>query len=99
MKADMKSAATVTTANASRYLQQLCKHWRHRFDVTFDTTKGVIALGDDRRLDMTADETALRLTLDAPADVIERMEQVVTEHIVRFAFREELIFSWRRGES
>ena len=30
-----RSQATVTTASASRYLQQLCKHWSHKFAVEF----------------------------------------------------------------
>ena len=30
------SQAQVRTEHASRYLQQLCKHWSHKFAVTFD---------------------------------------------------------------
>ncbi|TIT63197.1 MAG: DUF2218 domain-containing protein, partial [Mesorhizobium sp.] len=35
------SHANVTTAHASRYLQQLCKHWAHKFPVEFDPNHGV----------------------------------------------------------
>ena len=34
--------ATVPTTHGSRYLQQLCKHWSHKFDVDFDADKGEI---------------------------------------------------------
>ena len=30
------STATVPTKSASRYLQQLCKHWAHNLEVEFD---------------------------------------------------------------
>ena len=30
-----KSKTMVTTKHASRYLQQLCKHWSHKFTVEF----------------------------------------------------------------
>ena len=38
------STATVPTASASRYLQQLAKHWSHRFKVSFDATQASIPL-------------------------------------------------------
>ena len=36
------SHTTVTTASASRYLQQLCKHWSHKFSVEFTPERGII---------------------------------------------------------
>lgn len=44
MSLDHRSRADVPTAHASRYLQQLCKHWAHRFEVTFDPHQGRIDL-------------------------------------------------------
>ena len=91
------TTADVTTAHASRYLQQLCKHWSHRFTVTFDPTAGTVAL-PDATLRMTADDAALHLALDsADANTLPRLKDVVVEHIRRFAFREELGFDWRDG--
>lgn len=87
------SKATVATEHASRYLQQLCKHWGHKFTVEFTPTDGRIDLGEGRIVEMTADDKALKITLEA-AD-LERLQQVVVDHIVRFAFREELIFDWQ----
>ena len=40
---------------------------------------------------------ALTAALDAPEDVLERMQGVVADHLNRFAFREgELDFRWER---
>ena len=34
--------ATIPTVSASRYLQQLCKHWSHKFAVNFTPQHGTI---------------------------------------------------------
>lgn len=90
------SNADVATEHASRYLQQLCKHWAHKFPVTFDPKHGEIELTIGRTV-MDADATALHIALTAgDAAQMEQLERVVEDHIKRFAFREELIFSWQR---
>ncbi|MBT1154622.1 DUF2218 domain-containing protein [Aminobacter anthyllidis] len=89
-----KSTASVATEHASRYLQQLCKHWSHKFAVDFSPTQGRIDLGEGRIVDLRADDRTL--TVDVEAEDLPRMEQVVVDHIVRFAFREELKFDWRQ---
>lgn len=92
-----RSTALVATTNGSRYLQQLCKHWSHRFAVSFDPVQGVIDFGGAEGLALTADAAALRLTLRAedPA-ALPGLEQVVAEHLLRFAFREDLGLNWLR---
>ncbi|MBE1203977.1 DUF2218 domain-containing protein [Aminobacter carboxidus] len=89
-----KSTAAVETEHASRYLQQLCKHWSHKFAVDFSPTEGRIDLGEGRVVDLRANDRTL--TVDVEADDLPRMEQVVVDHIVRFAFREELKFDWHK---
>lgn len=90
------SSAVVTTAKASSYLQQLCKHWGHRFEVSFDAVQGRIAFGSDEKvLTLAAETDHLKLVLTVPeADGLEKMQNVVAEHLERFAFREELRFDW-----
>ena len=39
----------VPTAHASRYLQQLCKHWSHNLTVDFDETHGTVTFPRDAR--------------------------------------------------
>jgi hypothetical protein len=85
--------ATVPTAHASRYLQQLCKHWSHRFTVEFDATHGTVDLAGARcTFDATQEHLSLRLEGDAAA--LPRLCDVVTEHLKRFAFREAIEPRW-----
>ena len=92
----MTVTATVPTTNGSRYLQQLCKHWSHKFETSFDPEKGEIAfpMGPIR---MAANPQALVVTLEPNADAdVERFKQVVADHLDRFAFREApLPFDWQ----
>ncbi|QGP77661.1 DUF2218 domain-containing protein [Sphingobium sp. CAP-1] len=92
----MTLTATVPTTHGSRYLQQLCKHWSHKFAVDFDPEKGEIAfpMGPIR---MAATPDALVVTLEPNPDAdVERFKQVVADHLDRFAFREApLPFAWQ----
>ncbi|OHV86552.1 DUF2218 domain-containing protein [Mesorhizobium sp. ORS 3428] len=92
----LASRADVATEHASRYLQQLCKHWAHKFPVEFDPHHGAIQLSLGRTL-MDADDKALHIAVAADdAASLERLETVVADHIKRFAFREELTFDWQK---
>ena len=85
------SQAVIATASASTYLQQLCKHWSHKFAVEFTPDHGVIPFDETRRciVDASAEELALRIEAADDATV-ERMQGVLIDHLKRFAFREEL---------
>jgi hypothetical protein len=85
------SHAAIATTSASRYLQQLCKHWSHKFSVEFTPEHGLIPFDETRRcvLDASADRLALRVEAADDA-TLERMQGVVIDHLKRFAFREEL---------
>ena len=91
----IRSTCTVATENGSRYLQQLCKHWAHKFEVAFDGTQGRIAMPEGRTVTLTATPATLEIALDAPEEATAHMRHVVDSHIARFAFREELAFDWR----
>ncbi|TGP26428.1 MULTISPECIES: DUF2218 domain-containing protein [unclassified Mesorhizobium] len=91
------SRADVATEHASRYLQQLCKHWAHKFPVEFDPHHGAIQLSLGRTV-MEADDKALHIAVAADdAASLERLETVVADHIKRFAFHEELTFDWQQA--
>ncbi|GAB4065422.1 DUF2218 domain-containing protein [Ancylobacter sonchi] len=91
------SSAAVPTAHASRYLQQLCKHWAHKFEVSFTPEDGRIVLPENTIATLHADDAALAVRLEAvDAPTLERMKGVVANHLDRFAFREApLPFDWR----
>ena len=89
------SVSNVRTDHASRYLQQLCKHWSHRFSVEFDAAVGRVPFDAENFLDLAAEpgNLVMTLTVEKPED-LERMQNVVADHLKRFAFREELDVSW-----
>ena len=93
---DLITKARVPTASASRYLQQLCKHWSHKLEVAFDPAHGTIRFPGGTVATLEADATALTVTIAAPdEETLARMKGVVAEHLDRFAFREApLPFSW-----
>jgi len=93
------SVARVPTLSASRYLQQLAKHWSHKMEVSFTAEEGTIAFPNGAHLAMRADSETLDLVLTVPEDGDAlRMREVVASHIDRFAFREApLTYDWREG--
>ncbi len=100
------AAATVPTTSASRYLQQLCKHWAHKFEVAFTPTDGTIVFPKDvRGATFAADATVtfearedaldVRITASEPQQ-LEGVKGAIASHLDRFAFREApLPFDWR----
>ncbi|NSZ60032.1 DUF2218 domain-containing protein (plasmid) [Agrobacterium tumefaciens] len=87
--------AAISTPHASRYLQQLCKHFAHKIPVTFDERSGQItfSIGECR---LSARDGLLRLSLTAEDDEkAAQLQDIVARHLVRFAFREELAITWR----
>ena len=93
------SVARVPTHSASRYLQQLAKHWSHKMEVRYSEEEGEIAFPNGSRLQMRADSASLDLILTvAEGEDEARMHEVVASHLDRFAFPEApLTFDWRAG--
>ena len=94
-----RSVARVPTLSASRYLQQLAKHWSHKMEVDFTPEEGTILFPNGSKLDMRADSETLDIVLTVPdGEDAARMREVVSSHLDRFAFREApLTFDWREG--
>lgn len=83
------------TAGGSKYLQQLCKHWSHKFDVEFSKTRGQVRF-PSAVATLEASEDALLVSIETDdTESIERLKEVVANHLDRFAFREApLPFEW-----
>ncbi len=91
----LRAEARVPTAHASKYLQQLCKHFQHKLPATFDETAGAITFSAGETK-LAADAGTLTLALQSPSEEdLERLKDVVARHLVRFAFRETLNIEWR----
>jgi hypothetical protein len=81
----------VKTANASRYLLQLSKHWAHRMPVTFTPIEARIPFSETSVCLIDADIEGLDLRIEAPdPGEASRLGDVVLDHLRRFAFREGL---------
>lgn len=100
------STARVPTAHASKYLQQLCKHWQHNLVVEFTADHGTVTFPRDARgadwpgdglVTFDAGPDALSVRIDASvAGQREGLEGAVARHLDRFAFREApLPFDWQ----
>lgn len=94
------SVSSVKTDHASRYLQQLCKHWSHKFTIEFNETAGTVPFNPETSLELAANASSLLMTLhvENPQD-LDRMQNVVADHLKRFAFREELDMVWTADTS
>lgn len=89
------STARVPTEQGSKYLQQLCKHWSHKLDVSFDEAQGKVSF-PQAVATMTAEPGALLVSIESEdVDVVNQMKDVMARHLDRFAFREApLTFDW-----
>ena len=106
MKMSTNSTVRVPTAQASRYLQQLCKHWSHNLAVTFSETAGTVTFPHNARgadwpgdatLALQAHDDGLECRLDTSSSgQLEALKGAVARHLDRFAFREApLAFDWQ----
>ncbi len=85
-----RSQTLIATRSGSKYLQQLCKHWSHKFAVEFTPERGSIPFDAERSCALEAAPDHLVLRVEAADDpALERIQGVVIEHLKRFAFRED----------
>lgn len=94
------------TEKASRYIQQLCKHWEHNLKVDYAEGVGTIVFPRDARgaawpgdalVTLTAKDDGIAIRIDASAEgQLDGLKGAVERHIDRFAFREDgLTYEWR----
>jgi hypothetical protein len=90
------SSANVATPNASVLIRRLCKHWAHKYPVTYDEQQGDVQLSKGRCVFQVIDEL-LHVRVEAASDDdLAHMERVVGEHLQRMAGKETLTFAWQR---
>lgn len=99
------ATASVPTDQASRYLQQLCKHWAHNLEVSFTPELGRVVFPKDARgaqhpgdavVTFEARANTLEVRIDASSpEQLDGLKSAVAHHLDRFAFREApLPFAW-----
>jgi hypothetical protein len=94
MTSTLTSAASVATDKPVPYMRQLCKHFGHKVDASFDDDSGYIQF-EFGRCDLRARDGVLDLTVSAAdEDGRERMRMVVGSHLERFGRRDGLTVTW-----
>lgn len=91
------STARVATELSTRYLAQLCKHFSTKVDAEYDLTQGRVdfPMGS---CELKAERDALILKVMGDETNIDRLEEVVTNHLARFSFRENPLIIWSRRQ-
>lgn len=92
-----RSTADVTTEMASRYLQQLCKHFAHKIPAEFTPEQGTITFPFGVcSLGAAGNRLTMTVATENEAD-LPRMQEVIASHLERFAFRDKPAIVWRDG--
>jgi hypothetical protein len=90
------STVQIETSNPSRLIRRLCKHWSHKFEVSFDDQQGHIAFGDAQCL-LTAGDGSLTAQVQTEDEAqLAQMETVVADHLQRMSADETFNFAWKR---
>lgn len=91
----MLSESHITTDKSVVYMQRLCRHFAHKVPAECDEAHGRVqfAMGVCE-MRATGTNLILRAQADNP-EALERLKAVVSSHLERFAFREELKVQWK----
>jgi hypothetical protein len=94
MTTTLTAQADVATEKPVPYMRQLCKHFGHKVDASFDGDSGYIQF-EFGRCDLRARDAELHLTVSANSEENrERLRNVVGSHLERFGKRDELSVTW-----
>jgi len=87
--------STAHTASASKYLQQLCKHFAHKVPAEWDASRGEVSFPFGFcSMEATGECLTIRCEAEEQSD-LDRAKAVIDNHLERFAWREKLKLDWR----
>lgn len=86
------SSATIQTQDPQRIMNRLCKHWAHKLPVTQSSDQGVIELLMGICQMHCTD--VLTVTLKSETEQMSKLQEVVSDHLLRMAGKETLIIEW-----
>ena len=93
------SSAAVSSEHAGKYLQQLCKHFAHKVEVSYDQNEGQVHFPMGLCLmKLAADKLMFAIRADSE-EAVKAAQSVIDVHLVKFAWREELTVEWTPGVS
>ena len=88
------SQSSFKTLKAVAYLKKFCRHFAHKIPTDFDDKKGHVdfPFGDCRLI--SADDLLTFRVEAETEELLAKMQKVVSEHMERFAFRDEIKLTW-----
>ncbi|SRR5580765_1947156 len=95
------SVARVATDRPARYGKQLVSHLTRRLTGEWDAdaATGALTLGEEGdHAELAAQDGALVMTIHAAAAALDRWEDVLGRHLVRFGAKDELVATWTRSD-
>lgn len=92
----LTTRATVITANPSINLKKLCRHFGHKIEARFDDRQGEIHFPFGRATLEAHDDRLLLAGQAEDGAQLDRLEQVLGDHLLRFANKESLTIDWQR---
>ena len=92
-----RSEARVVTDRPQRYAKQLAAHLGRKVESSWDEEAGhgvlTFSVGTGT---LTAQPGLLLLAVEGEAENLDRLEDVVGRHLVRFGVKDELVAEWHR---
>lgn len=90
-----KSTSKIKTAAASSYIGKLCRHFAHKIETEYTPATGKAIFPGGICL-MQADTEQLIFEIEADdSEGIEKIKGVLERHLVKFAYKEDLIIEWQ----
>lgn len=90
----LNKTANIKTKQGRRYLQMLCKHFKHKVPVDWDEEKGWVefAMG---RCELSCTNELLQAQYQADnAKSLQEVTETVKSHFDRFPQQQQLILQW-----
>ena len=89
--------ARIATPHAGKYMAQLCKHFAHKVTVIWTEHQGDVDFGPGTcHMQALAGLLILQCSAETPAG-LERVTDIVADHLTRFGWREKLTVDWDSG--
>lgn len=88
---------SIATRHASKYLQQLCKHFAHKVTVQYSPEEGRVAFPPGRCLMNAGAEELTFYCLAREDRAVPVIKSILDQHLTKFAWREELSYDWYDG--
>ena len=90
----MKSHALVKTQYGQTYPKRLCRHFSHKIPVSIDGDRGTNELPFAECTNLTSDNT-MQISVEAESlDETECVGDVIADHLIRMANRDEPTVNW-----